>query len=313
MKKKLVSVVTVSYRNIEGIYKTVDSVLLQDYPQIEIVISDDGTPGFEKHINRIKKYINNNQKGNIVNVIVNSIKKNCGTVKNCNQAISLANGYYIKELSADDTLNSPYVISEYVSFMEENDFYICFAKVRGVTPQGKYLTELQACENNYDYLKSLSPHQTADKLFARNMLPAPASFMKKELFDKYGKYDEDIRLIEDYPYWIILSLQGVKFGFLDKVFVDYPQYGESSGHIYSKAFMQDLILIYDKYVFPNDKRFGKLQSFYNFLKRKGLDFYMRRSEWNDYCLAKKLIIYHMYFPFFVYAKVSDEIYRLKNK
>ena len=42
--KPLVSVVTITYRKFEYIYDTIDSVLNQDYDNIEYIISDDCIP-----------------------------------------------------------------------------------------------------------------------------------------------------------------------------------------------------------------------------------------------------------------------------
>lgn len=52
--RSLVSVIVLSYKNIKGIYDTVDSILKQDYDNIEIVISDDGTPNFQAYEQELK-------------------------------------------------------------------------------------------------------------------------------------------------------------------------------------------------------------------------------------------------------------------
>ena len=44
--RELVAVIVLSYKNVKGIYDTLDSVLSQDYENIEIIISDDATPNF---------------------------------------------------------------------------------------------------------------------------------------------------------------------------------------------------------------------------------------------------------------------------
>ena len=76
-------------------------------------------------------------------------------------------------------------------------------------------------------------------------------------------FDEDIRLIEDYPYWMHLARNNVKFGFINKVLIDYRMTGVSSGGVYSEMFMKDMFTLYDKYIFPYDTRYGKLQKIYN--------------------------------------------------
>ena len=89
MSKKLISQIILSYRNLPGIYETLDSVLMQDYPYIEIVISDDGSPEFEDEIPKIKRYVQEHKKENIKNLVMNAIAVNGGTVKNINSALYL--------------------------------------------------------------------------------------------------------------------------------------------------------------------------------------------------------------------------------
>ena len=43
----LVSVILLSYNNLQFLYNAIDSVLLQNYPRLELIISDDCTEGFD--------------------------------------------------------------------------------------------------------------------------------------------------------------------------------------------------------------------------------------------------------------------------
>ena len=71
---KLLSMIVLSYKNIPGIYETLESILNQSYSDIEIIISDDATPDFKSEIPSIQKYIEENGKQNIKNVIFNAIE-----------------------------------------------------------------------------------------------------------------------------------------------------------------------------------------------------------------------------------------------
>lgn len=309
----LLSMIVLSYRNIPGIYESLDSILKQTYDNIEIVISDDATPGFQKEIERIRTYIEEHNSGNIQNVVINAIEVNGGTVKNINSAIRLSHGFYVKVLSAEDELSHENVLQNYVDFMEVSEFDICFGKMRGVTPKGKYVYELLSCESDYDKLKKYTIEETRNRLFKRNFLPAPAWCIKRPLFERYGLFPEDTRLIEDYPYWCYLTEQKVKFGYIDEVMIDYKMSGESSSGIYGEVFMSDMLVIYDRYIFPHDKRFGVFQPIYNTLKRGGLNFYIARARWKSYNKWEKAKAGIKYFPFFCYTKLLDLIVQHKNK
>ena len=54
-KKPLVSCITTTYKKFDYLYQTLDSVFMQDYPNIEIIIGDDGSPDFPEK--KIWKYI----------------------------------------------------------------------------------------------------------------------------------------------------------------------------------------------------------------------------------------------------------------
>jgi len=302
-----------SYRNVQGIYKTLDSVFRQDYENIEIVISDDGTPDFSAEIDKLKQYIANNGKENIKNVIINAIEVNGGTVKNINSAIRCCNGEYIKVLAAEDALAHETVLSDYVNFLTQTGLEICFGKMRGVTPDGTYVYHLSSCAEDYQTLSTYTPQQILERLYARNFLPAPAWCIKKSLFDRCGLIPEDTRLIEDYPYWLLLAQKGVKFGFLDEVTIDYQMSGETSSGSYGETFMQDMLKVYEIYIFPHDKRFGLLQPLYNALKRGGLDFYITRARWKKLTRWQKLWKGITCFPFYVYTSLLDAKTRAKNK
>ena len=305
MTKDLISFIILTYKNYDGIYDTLDSVFLQDYPYIEIVISDDGSPNADIELPKVEKYIRENKTDNIVNVIINKMEENVGTVKNINAAIRLSNGEYIKDLGAEDTLNCSNALSKYKEFIDESGCLICVSKLRGVDEAGNYYLKLASCEDDYDSLRKMTPLQLRDRLFVRNCLPAPGFFFKKELFDKHGYYPEDTRLIEDYPFWLYLCEKNVKFAFLDDRLIDYKLTGVSSAGHYSKMFMEDMLIIYDKYIYPNDKRYGIFQTLYNSLKKCGLNAYIAIAEWEEYSFLKKIISCIKYGMFFIYIKLNS--------
>lgn len=310
---QLVSIIILSYRNISGIFESLDSIFSQSYNNIEIIISDDASPDFVDYEDRIRSYVSTNNRGNIRELIINAIPINGGTVKNLNSAICLSHGEYIKVLSAEDKLTHSDVISHYVDFMLSNNYDICFGKMRGETPNGKYVYELLSCESNYTLLKSYSVEETRNRLFARNFLPAPAWFIRKTLFTNLGLIPEDTRLIEDYSYWLYLTSQGIAFGYLDEITIDYKMSGESSAGVYGERFMEDMIIIYNKYIFPYDHRFGIAQPVYNALKRGGLNYYLSRAKWKKLSTLQKITARILYFPFYSYTTMLDWKTTLKNK
>lgn len=310
---KLFSFFIMTYRHFEGVIETIESVFRQDYPNIELVLSDDGSQNYEEEIEKIKHYIDDNKPENVVRVLYHHFEQNQGIVKNINNAIRMSSGDYIKGLGGGDILACPDALARYASFLEENQVNIVFAKVVGITPDHREVKHLAACEDDYDLLRSMSSEQLLDRLFSRNCLPAPAWCAKKELYEKNGLFHEDTRLIEDYSYWITLCMNHEKIGFMDDVFVNYKLDGVSSAGSYSEQFMKDMFTIYDTYVFPNDKRMGVFQPVYNTLKRLGLESYMAKAKWNGYSAAEKLKARLKYGPFFVYIWLDKKRMSIRNR
>ena len=312
-EKGLLTFYILTYRNFDGIFETLDSLFRQDYPRIELIISDDGSLNYEEHIGAIKEYVEKHRSKNIVDVIYNQILPNKGTVNHANEVIGMAHGEYLKGLGADDELSCNDALSRYVSFLENSEYDICFSKMKGVRPDGTEVYHLEACEDNYDMLRSMTSEQTLNKLFARNFLPAPAWCAKKALFEKYGYYSDVTKLIEDYPYWIQLCRQGVKFGYIDDVLIEYKLNGISSAGFYSERFMDDMVEIYNHCIFPYDKRFGFLQPVYNLLKKMGLNTYYAKARWDNYTVGQKVVAYLKYGVFFVYIWFGNYKYKKINE
>ena len=310
----LVSMLVLTYNNIEGIYPTLDSIFAQRYPRIELVISDDASRDFEEQRASVQAYLDQHAGLNVENVVINAIPHNVGTVKNKNSALSLAKGDYAMCLAAEDTLIGEDVLETYVIFMELNPAIdVCFGKLRGVTPDGEYKYELLACDTDYDKLRGFDRQQTLNHLFRRNFLPEPSAFYRMDAYARFGLHDEEIRLIEDYPFWIKVILQGGRFGYIDDYTVDYLLTGVSSAGEYSEQFMRDLMRIYDKYVFPNDRRFKALQGPYNILKRWGLEFYLAKAQWDDYDKLTKARKAVFYSPLFAFTWSQRKLNDLENK
>ncbi|MBO4325222.1 MAG: glycosyltransferase [Lachnospiraceae bacterium] len=299
IEEGLVSIIILSYKNLEGIFDTLKSVAEQDYSLIEVIFADDGSPNFSSVEERINTAISGSP---FKRTLITHSQKNKGTVKNINSALSKANGEYIKLLAAEDMLAGPTAISDYVAEMHDTGSLVVFGGMVGLTPEGEIRKKLVSCESNIELLKSYDIKKQRNRLFARNYLPAPAAFFRRKVFDQYGMFDEDVRLIEDYPYWLMLSIKGVKFAYMDKITAVARLSGVSSAGSYSESFMKDMDVIYRKYIFPYDRRFGVFQKPYNCLKRMGLRFYAEKARLPKYKGFRRIGYYLMYWPFILYTE-----------
>ena len=196
--------------------------------------------------------------------------------------------------------------------MQQDKCLVAFAKLRGVNDSGRYIYKLASCENDYDSLKKMNCDQILNRLYARNFLPGAAEFFDSEVFERYGLFPENVRLVEDYSYWLLLASEGVRFGFLDEVLIDYRLSGVSSSGHYGEMFMRDMYTIYNDFIFPNDRRFGPFQPIYNALKKWGLDYYMAEARFGDLTKFDRAITPIKYFPMWCFTKLQRIRTRLSN-
>ncbi len=112
-ENELFSFALITYKNFDGIFDTLESLFKQDYPRIELIIADDGSPNYDEEIDAIREYVEDNKGENIVNTVYAHLDKNQGTVRNINNAIKVSNGYYFKALGAGDSLANSITLSRY--------------------------------------------------------------------------------------------------------------------------------------------------------------------------------------------------------
>lgn len=104
-----VSIVTLTYRKFDRLFETIESVINQDYKNIEYIIADDGSQDFPKD-----KILNFFKSKNFSNYLILDSKVNRGTVKNINNAYKKSSGEFLFNLSCGDVLFSENVISQIV-------------------------------------------------------------------------------------------------------------------------------------------------------------------------------------------------------
>lgn len=109
LKSPLVSVCIPVFNTVKYIRQTIDSVLAQNYPNIEILVQDNvSTDGTWELLEELA--LNTHQ----LKIARNRI--NCGMSGNWNEVISRAKGDFVMLLSADDMLHPDFIASCMVAF-----------------------------------------------------------------------------------------------------------------------------------------------------------------------------------------------------
>ena len=175
MNKKL-SIITVCY-NEPNLEKTCKSIVNQSWQDFEWIVVDgdsneDTQRIWDKYKYRIDKFISETDNG-----IYDAM----------NKGIDLASGEYLNFLNAGDYYERNNVLENIISKALECDI------VTG---------DLKIEDSNGTYKILISPESLNKTYFILNNIPHPSSFIKKELFNKYGKYDTNYKIVADYEKWL---------------------------------------------------------------------------------------------------------------
>ena len=81
-REPLITVVTASYNNLDGLMRSIYSVCMQTYRKIEYIICDDCSEKYSEEA--IETFLQKHRKSNIIRYKIIHNTKNVGTVKNLN-------------------------------------------------------------------------------------------------------------------------------------------------------------------------------------------------------------------------------------
>lgn len=199
----LFSILVLCYKNTELLFDMLDSIFAQDYPRIQLIISDDGSPDFD--VKRIKRYIDVHRRQNIEDVIVRSNEVNLGTVRHIHGALTLAKGKYVVFTAADDRFSGNDVISQYVlQFLKCPDAVWLVAKCQLTTKDYKKKLYVAPTAADDSYLEEGDPLRLFSR-WSRRSIAVPCSMaFKQESFDLVGGIDLNYHYSEDWP--LVLKL-----------------------------------------------------------------------------------------------------------
>jgi len=239
-----ISVAVLSYKNTEFLYECLDSIFSQTYDNIELIVSNDGAIDFD--ICAVKRYVEENAKENITNIVVNKNKCNMGTVKHCNTVLGMSNGEYIILIGCDDAFNNNKVFMDMVDGFKSvpSDVMIIVCQTEMRDESLCVCNEFYVKENTKRVINSLSPLELYRSYLSLSALfPAASIIYRREVFEKYGGFDEDYFLIEDWPASVSFAKQGVRSYYLDIIAVNHRDGGVSHSELVRESRTQWLYVL----------------------------------------------------------------------
>ncbi len=226
----LVTVFIMIYNNVDALEETVASVMMQDYADMEVILSDDGSTKYDTDI--LREY-EKRLKTVFKNVKIHLCGENIGTVRHLNRIIGIASGKYLFSCSCGDCFARKDTVSSLVAQMEKKNALILTTRRIDRYPDRDKTRPARWV----GWALDLCPERLCDHMInKRNLLSGCCTFYTKELFDKYGLFDERYRLVEDYPYYISLLKKGVKIPHHDMITVVHRMSGGvSTGNVHPQV------------------------------------------------------------------------------
>lgn len=179
------SVITVCKNEENSIENTIKSILNQSYNDFEYIVIDGNST--DNTLNIINKYRNNAKKNGEMTKNIDMVisEPDGGVYSAMNKGIVRAKGDYLCFINGNDTFSDDFVlekISQDIFFAKEAMLII--GQVNFYENGEYYYTSSQeAIKTLYDFQRSFYSHQ--------------GIFYKKEVFEKYGLYDENIKILSD--------------------------------------------------------------------------------------------------------------------
>ena len=174
-----ITIITVNLNNKNGLTKTIESVLSQSFRNFQYVIIDGcSTDGSVDVIQKAAERFPN---------LVWISEPDTGVFNAMNKGIRLAQGEYLLFLNSGDFLVDEDVLDKVFSFGYSSDILL---GVAWVTKQGDIIWKAHPKK---DY--TLND-------FYHGSLAHQAAFIKKDLFDRFGLYREDLRLMGDWEFFL---------------------------------------------------------------------------------------------------------------
>lgn len=234
-----VNISVIAYNQEEFIEEAVMSCINQDYNNLTVIVSDDGstdsTPLIlsqlqEKYPSRLKVILN---------------KKNQGITKNCNTVLSHCEGELIAFAAGDDVLYENKVSKQVSAFLANPDLVLCYHPVH-VLLDGKIV--------------SVSGDKRKDKVSDfRQMIGGYGAdisgsvvMVARHAIPRDG-FNEDLKTASDWLFFIEVSSKGAVFR-IDDVLSKYRKHNNNIGHKvfdYADDFLKTLDIVSKKY--PSDR------------------------------------------------------------
>ena len=173
------SIITINYNNAVGLETTILSIVEQSFQDFEYLVIDGGsTDGSVQIIEKYKDKIS-----------VSVSEPDSGVYNAMNKGIKMAHGEYLLFINSGDTLFEKDTLQKVFAFPFTTD--LVYGDLARTFP-----------DETSDFVPM--PDVINTKYLLYGTLTHPTTFIKRNLFDKYGLYREDLKIVSDWAFFLKL-------------------------------------------------------------------------------------------------------------
>lgn len=205
-----ISIITVTYNSAATLEETIQSVIKQDYPDIEYIIvdgksTDDTLKIIERYKNQISKLVS---------------EKDKGLYDALNKGLEMASGDIIGILHSDDFYMHEKVLSHYAALFSANACDAVYADLYYVDKENtdKIIRKWKSGDfsSNSSFLNGWMP-------------PHPTFFVKKEIYKKFGNFNTSFKSAADYELMLrFIQKHNIRLAYLPEFTVKMRVGGKSN-------------------------------------------------------------------------------------
>jgi glycosyltransferase involved in cell wall biosynthesis len=206
--KPRISIITPCYNSEQTISQTIESVLSQRYPNLEYIIIDGSST--DRTLSIIQHYFK------LANGCLKYISEpDTGIYNAMNKGLHIASGDIIGIINSDDWYE-PNALNELSQVYDYNIPSVYYGILRKISKDQEYNLE----RNSHEFIKN-------------KMIPHPACFVSRVLYDNYGLFNEHYRFSSDYELMLRFIDHDVNFIKINKIIANFRLGGSSSTELAS--------------------------------------------------------------------------------
>ena len=237
------SIVTINRNNAFGLEKTLQSVVSQTYKEFEYVIVDGAST--DDSVTVIKKYASEFAHLKWVS------EPDKGIYNAMNKGIRMATGDYIQILNSADCLAAPEVTEKMLAALEKaGSPTVFYGNMVKCFPDGDRMVD-----------KCFGGQEITMFGMYTGTLNHDSAYIRRDLFDKYGYYDESLKIVSDWKWYlqaIVLGSEKPEYVDMDVTLFDMTGISETNKEldqterkqVLEQLFPEAVLKDYERYAFP---------------------------------------------------------------